>query len=145
MKTKLDELRELSEAMLREIARLEKLEQEPKKFEFKYEEEKLVLYDVCIAYNTSVVENHKIKYGRYRKTKESAEDALELNKRANRLHATVEMIQGDNNGDYYVAIPPHKTEYNVIARKDYNPCQVYMEKETAIEICRLLNSGQLEL
>jgi len=141
METKLDELKRIIQEVQEEINRLE---QEHKKFEFEYKGD---VYIVEKNFTAKAVGNSEdyLKHGRYRKTKESAEDALELNKRINRLHSAVEIIQGNNGGKCYIYSYKGEWTYSINDDECGYPNRVYMERDTAIKICKLLNSGELTL
>ena len=143
METKLDELKRIIQEAQDEIARLER---EPKKFEFKYEEDNAyIIGSYSVISTSSGYYDDFLEYGRYRKTKESAEDALELNKRINRLHSAVEIIQGNNGGKCYIYSYKGEWTYSINDDECGYPNRVYMERDTAIKICKLLNSGELTL
>ena len=122
----------------------------PKKFEWNYDYEKFWVgtYEVCKSYNSnsSYTEN-----GRYRLTKEAAEQSLARNKRANRLEALAEQLGsksypwGSAGTLCYVY-----QDYDCIYKMGYTdgnlqPEVVYMEEDVAYEICRMLNTGEFSL
>ncbi len=90
-----------------------------------------------------------IEHGRYRKTQSSAEQSLARNKRANRLEALAEQLNGltefivraDN---YYIYYWNKKWSIG-IAMDPFFPEVVYMTETCATEICRMLNEGEFSL
>lgn len=89
-----------------------------------------------------------LEYGMYRKTKEAAEQSLARNKRANRLEALAEQLGGLmkyrlKERHYYVYF-----NCGIWVKSDtinYQPGVVYMTKDCATEICRMLNEGEFSL
>lgn len=121
-------------------------QKKPKQFEMDYSSCFYVAPD-CVSNGNE--QTNYIEHGRYRKTKESAEMSLARNKRANRLEALVDQLDGLRKFAYgeenwYV----YKSDYTWIAiqtRKCFSPEVVYMAKECAIKVCEILNNGEYEL
>lgn len=145
---------EQAQQQLREVqatvGRLVEEAKKPKEFEFKYER-----YTTCMLHDTEISEcmdgtnKTALKHGRYRKTKEAADDALALNMRVGRLHALAEQLGGlkkwrvgeknwfvEHFYDRYVA------EYTC---RNYHPERVYMTEECAKKISEMLNDGTFKL
>lgn len=90
-----------------------------------------------------------IEHGRYRKTKEVAEQSLARNKRANRLEALAEQLGGLREFTF------DKENWFIYSYKGEFMCtytdgaldheKIYMTKDCAIEICRMLNEGEFSL
>ena len=79
-------------------------------------------------------------HGRYRKTKENAEFSHKRNQQSNRLEAKVEELQGQLGvGDYEICFD--NTDRWVGIGQSNTIGSISMKRETAIEICRLLNEG----
>ena len=126
------------------VAEIEGELQRKSKFEFKYEEGETYLLnthyvDGCYSGDDTIY----IQHGRYRKTREVADDAIALQKAAMRLHALVEQLNGFE-GKYQIY---YATEWCYASTGDniITPGVVLMTKECAEEICRLLNDGEVEL
>jgi hypothetical protein len=122
----------------------------PEKFEFKFEKNNTYLMSMESFTSSSSGDILSTNaYGRYRKTQEGAELSLKRNQRANRLEMLVEYLGGlkefvDGEENWYVYC--HKGEYCM----DYDNFifsaeKVYMTKEVAIKVCKLLNSGAYSL
>lgn len=88
--------------------------------------------------------NQKIhNYGRYRRTKEAAEIDFKRQTRMMRLAALAwEVGECTENNNYYVCYDD-KWSYG-FATALY-PETVLMSKETAIQVCKMLNSGEYSL
>ncbi len=120
--------------------------------EFKWDYEKNKTYFVRVDHIDSGYDGtdpNNIMHGRYRKTKQTAEQSLARNNRANRLEALAEQLDGlvefvYDEKNYYICTS--RTEWergystNIIC-----PEVVYMTRECAIEICRMLNEGEFSL
>lgn len=89
-----------------------------------------------------------LKHGRYRLTKEGAEMSLARNKRANLKEALAEQlgglkqwVRGEENWYAYMFIGACKIDYDNVF---FSEERVYMTKECAVEICRMLNAGEIK-
>lgn len=121
----------------------------PKKFEWKYDYGKFWVgtYEVSKSYSS---DSSYIENGRYRLTKEAAEQSFARNKRANRLEALAEQLGGlkefkYTETSYFIQRMFDHTWRCVHAPSAFAPERVYMTMECAIEICRMLNSGEFSL
>jgi len=129
-----------------------KVESSKKPKWFEYIEDKS--YFIAIAEIS--IKNHKtselyLEHGRYRLTKEAAEQSLERNKRTNRLEALAEQLGGLRKfGDIvktyniYFSINSNSYQYGSYSHM-YEPEKVYMTEECSKEICRMLNEGEFIL
>lgn len=138
------ERKETIERMERDLAALKA---EDAKSQFKWDYNGSTYYigstDIYPQYNIS---SKDIMYGSYRKTKETAEQSLLRNKRANRLEALVEQIQGDLSGDYFIYYNISRdTWYKNTATTVVYPEIVLMQESTAVTICNMLNEGTFSL
>lgn len=121
----------------------------PKKFEWKYGKSTYVLHSYGYAINS--IKENELEHGRYRLTKEVAEQSLARNKRANRLEALVEQLDGLQDPHspfhtYFIVFDEKENNYKSVTWPDMiSPEIVYMTKKCAIEICRMLNSGEFSL
>jgi len=114
------------------------------KFEFVYEDGKTYFIG---SYSTEVdyiVSKECVEYGRYRKTKQSAEKALLLQKEVMRLHSLVEQLDGEN-GNFFIFEQFGAWKTGKILYNDFYPGMVLMSEKCANEICRMLNVGEVEL
>ena len=129
-------------------------QKKPKKFEMKYESNCYVLGTAnttpirTFEYNSLFLVSSS-KDGSLRKTKESAELSLARNKRANRLEALVDQLDGlkefvEGEKNWYVQ-NCGGTWYTQYTTSIYYQEVVYMTKECAVEVCRILNAGEYEL
>ncbi len=90
-----------------------------------------------------------LKHGRLRKTKEAADDALALNMRVGRLHALAEQLGGLKEWlrweeNWYIEF--YKVEYSAgYSCTVYEPEKVYMTKECAKQISKMLKDGTFKL
>ena len=145
------QLAQLEETIRQAQQQIEELKNpKPKKFECKYESKKTYIINTHTYewhYNGS--DKDYIEHGRYRLTKEAAEQSFARNKRANRLEALAEQLGGlkefetdESNYFIYSSINGYGVSSNKL---DFNPCTVYMTKETAIKICEMLNNGTFSL
>jgi len=96
------------------------------------------------------IDEEDLKYGRYRKTKESAEQALSLQTRVMRLHALAEQLGGlkewkKGEENYYIYKEHNKNWIYDYTTKHYFPETVYMTKKCAEKICEMLNNGEFSL
>ena len=126
------------------------IKQAKPKFEWEYlEYETYLLTRTEIGEGSSGNAKEYIDHGRYRKSQQAAEQSLARNKRANRLEALAEQLDGlvefvYDEKNYYICTS--RTEWergystNIIC-----PEVVYMTRECAIEICRMLNAGEFSL
>ena len=120
----------------------------PKKFKWNYLRRETYLIDktrIYERYNGDAFD--LIEHGRYRKTKEVAEQSLLRNKQANRLEALVEQIQGNLEGDYiiyYDTLSPH-WHYRSLSNHIFYPGIIVMRESTARKVCEMLNNGEFSL
>ena len=89
-----------------------------------------------------------IEHGRYRKTKQAAEQSLARNKRANRLEALAEQLDGliefnINKRNWYIWHSGNTWRHDLAC--GFYPEVVYMTETCAAEICRMLNEGEFSL
>jgi hypothetical protein len=134
---------ELTEAQIASV----KTQQE---FKFVYDKNRSYCLNLdsvvtSINYNNPIL----LEHGRYRKTKEVAEQSLARNKRANRLEALAEQLGGlrefdDQSLMFYIY--KQYDEWSVCSlTTTFFPEVVYMTKECAETITRMLNSGKFTL
>lgn len=131
-----------------QVASIEE-QKKPKQFETVYSKGNTYILD---TYYNRIGDGNDSKYlehGRYRKTKESAEMSLVRNKRANRFEALVdqldgmkEFVEGEENWYVYFKDSNWSRGYTKFL---YEPDKVYMTKECAIKVCKILNAGEYEL
>lgn len=120
-----------------------------KKFEWEYNKP----YCISAIAIEPTRNSHKLKniieHGRYRKTREAAEKSLLRNKRANRLEALAEQLGGlkrfEFNQPNWHVVKADVLWKEYQATLIFEPEKVYMTKECAIEICRMLNEGEFSL
>lgn len=131
----------------KQVASIEE-QKKPKKFEMKYEKSNTCFIDTAHI-ECHGVDETLIEYGRYRKTKESAELSFARNQRANRLEALVDQLDGmkewicgeENFNVYY-----ENNEFTYGNSKYiYEPDKVYMTEDCAIKVCEILNAGEYKL
>lgn len=143
LKAKVAELTATIEAMEAEEAKL-------KKFEWKYTYgDTFFLNEHSTTSGSCGDDKDFIEHGRYRLTKKAAKQSLARNKRANRLEALAEQLGGlkefaEDEYNYYIYCR-HNTWYKDSNSCKYSPEKVYMTKECATEICRMLNEGEFSL
>jgi hypothetical protein len=95
--------------------------------------------------------NHPIalEHGRYRKTKEVAEQSLARNKRANRIEALAEQLDGlrefDNKTLVFYIYKYYDNWRTQGLTTAYCPEVVYMTEECAETIADMLNTGKFTL
>ena len=98
---------------------------------------------------TCGVYDYYIDSGRYRKSEQAAEQSLARNKRANRLEALAEQLNGLKTftlDDSYWYVCFSNKEWTTGYTTDIMyPEVVYMTETCAIEICRMLNEGEFSL
>ena len=119
------------------------------KFEWKYEKGKTYFVgedSIGFEYEGSLL--IFITHGRYRKTQQAAEQSLARNKRANRLEALAEQLDGliefnINKRNWYIWHSGNTWRYHFTC--GFFPERVYMTELCAIEICRMLNAGEFSL
>lgn len=122
----------------------------PKKFKWNYTYGQTYLIDnVCILKNSDGDGSLIREHGRYRKSKEAAEQSLARNKRANRLEALVEQLGGlkkwvDGELNWVIYLRDGLWGYTSFSLS-YEPEKVYMTEECAMKICRMLNEGEFSL
>ena len=128
-------------------------QQKPKKFEWNYmpdDDDSYNLVDSS-SIRTCGIYDYYIEHGRYRKSEEAADQSLARNKRANRLEALAEQLGGlkewENGEDnYYIYRYGNSAIWTItVTCNCFYPESVYMTKNCAIEICRLLNEGLFSL
>lgn len=125
-------------------------QKKPTQFVMEYKSrETFMLRSTSFATGFSGTDEVFLKYGRYRKTKESAELSLVRNKRASRLEALADQLGGlrefvEGNENWYV-YNKRKKWLNSYSTYCYFPEAVYMTEECATRICEILNNGEYEL
>ena len=124
----------------------------PKQFEMKYVQGKEYYLGVGIISAMWFGDaNVYLEHGRFRKTKESAELSLARNKRANRLEALVDQLDGmkefvEGEYNYYIMFDYISDSYFWCSNNShYCSERVYMTKECAIRVCEILNAGEYYL
>ena len=145
-----DKLQQQLDEMKAKVAEMELELSEPEKFELEYEEEQTYfLTDIGISSFRTGKYSEYLKHGRYRQTKEGAELSLARNKRANLLEALVEQVGrikefavGETN--YYITYVSDQWDFGRTA-VHYEPEKVYMDEDTAIKVCEILNSGEYSI
>ena len=146
------QLAQLEEIIRQAQQQIEELKNpKPKKFEWNYPDTmRTFIVDVDVVKPFKVIENF-IKNGRYRLTKEVAEQSLARNKRANRLEALAEQLGGLKVFEYgmynyyiFKSICSDEWKYAWVSHSNY-PEAVYMTLDCATEICRMLNEGEFSL
>jgi len=112
----------------------------PKKFEIQYEAGCTFFINSTGLHGRQYGDDITCLYhGRYRKTKESAELSLARNKRANRLEALVDQLDGMKEFVYgeknwYIRYSKEKWLINYDATL-YHPGKIYMTQKCAIRVC----------
>ena len=149
--TKEQQLQKIKE-MEQTLAELKADYEKPKKFEFEYKKDKSYMVFSTYTMNYSNKSNHAaLEHGRYRKTKEAAEQALELQRQMMRLHALAEQLDGlkefaRSTYNYYISFDEVHRKYSLSYSYDIKIIGVpYMTKECATEICSMLNEVEVEL
>ena len=142
--TKQEKLKAIAR-MEQELATLKKDVEKEYKFKWQYENSKtFMLYISNIIHACAGNNKLNLEFGNYRKTQENAEKSLLRNKRANRLEALVEQLQGDLKGDYSIFLD-YTLTWNYGLKTIKEPGVVTMQQETAIAICKMLNNGEFSL
>lgn len=122
----------------------------PKKFKWGYNEDATYFigdYGIVSRCDGNYILG--LEHGRYRKTKEVAEQSLARNKRANRLEALAEQLNGlkewvEGEENWYIYV--NDTKWIIgLSTSCYEPEKVYMTNECALEICRMLTEGEFSL
>ena len=131
--------------MEQELATLKKDVEKESKSQWQYEKGKtFMLYLSSIVNNCAGDAKPNLELGIYRITKENAQKSLLRNKRANRLEALVEHIQGNLKGDYCI-YQEYKNIWEFGLKNIKQPGVVTMQQETAIKICEMLNNSEFSL
>ena len=149
------QLAQLEETIRQAQQQIEELKKsKPKKFEWEYGYTPSVVGNAgtyIIGSNKPQKGDSFIEHGRYRLTKESAEQSLSRNKRANRLEALAEQLGGLKVFEYEVYnyyifknICSGEWQHAWASHSNY-PEAVYMTLDCANEICRMLNEGEFSL
>ena len=139
------------------IAKLEKELAELKKectgeYKIKYKQgDTFLIHESYITSSAKGSDNKLTNHGRYRHTREGAEDALKLQQKVMRLHALAEdlgalkeFVYGEKN--WIITYNHDIKKYGYIsAPYEHEPEKVYMTEEGAEKICELLNSGKYSL
>jgi hypothetical protein len=127
-------------------------QQKPKRFEFKYPgNNNYIAGATGIAGNYSDRVDLRLEYRRYRLAEQAAINSLARNKRANRLEALAEQLEGlvefkAEAPNWHIIISSTGKIYSPDSWNNrFQPEVVYMTKACAIEICRMLNEGEVEL
>ena len=128
-------------------------QQKPKKFEWNYTPDDDGSYNMIetTSIRTCDIYDYYIEHGRYRKSEAVAEQSLARNKRANRLEALADQIGGlkefeNGKENYSIYFSGYSDIWTFTdTSRCFNPEVVYMTKECAKEICRMLNNGEFEL
>jgi hypothetical protein len=121
-----------------------------KKFEFSYDKDNLYFLNLT-SIATNIIYNHSdlVEHGRYRKTKEVAEQSLDRNKRANRLEALAEQLGGLREFDNHTLLFYVYKQYDTWRVQElitiFCPEVVYMTEECADTIADMLNNGKFTL
>ena len=95
-------------------------------------------FDITKPYYRSLIESNN-----YYQTKEQAEQVKAHLDKTTKLISLVLSIQGELGGEWFIL-----KKYNAWSKSTgtfYYPEVIYMKKETAEQICELLNSGRVEL
>lgn len=97
-------------------------------------------------------DDHKLlEYGRYRLTKETAEQSFARNIRANRLEALAEQLGGliefdpKASDNFFIGYSSKENKWNINNWNILFAEVVYMTEDCATEICRMLNEGEFSL
>jgi archaellin len=121
-----------------------------KEFEFVYDKDSsYYLSTTGVSTSSNGTDPIASYHGRYRKTKEIAEQSLARNKRANRLEALAEQFGGlrefdDQSIMFYIYKQYDKWSVCSLTTTFF-PEVVYMTKECAETIADMLNSGKFTL
>jgi hypothetical protein len=120
------------------------------KFEFVYSKgSSYYLNATSIVTSNNGADPIVLEHGRYRKTKEVAEQSLARNKRANRLEALAEQLGGFQEFNYtaemYYIYKQYDKWSTYSPTSTFFPEVVYMTKECAETITNMLNSGKFTL
>ena len=140
--TKQEKLKAI-EHMEQELAKLKQDVEQPI-FEWTYPMDKYYLCTEDWTFTNAKGELRHFDHGRFRTTRENAEKSLLRNKRANRLEALVEQIQGNLKGDYCI-YQEYKNIWEFGLKNIKQPGVVTMQQETAIKICEMLNNSEFSL
>lgn len=145
-----DKLQQQLEELKAKVAEMEAELKKPKKFKLEYiDGQTFKIEKSCVSHGWSGDSLIALEHGRCRKTEEGAKLSLARNKRANRLEALVEQCGGIkefSDGDYNYHICSIEGEWEYFATLDtYEPEKVYMTKQTAIKVCKILNAGEYKL
>lgn len=151
--TKIEELERQVVEMKATIKAMKAEETKPKKFEWNYTPDDDGSYNMVdsSSIRTCGIYDYYIEHGRYRKSEEVAKKSLARNKRANRLDALAEQLGGlkefkYGEDNYYIYRYGDSTLWTITVTSNcFYPEVVYMTKESATEICRMLNNGEFEL
>lgn len=148
--TELEEAQKQLQEVQAKIDKLVEEEAKPKKWEWSYERDSTFFIGTT-SVHTIYSEAHysSIEHGRCRRTEEQAEYSLLRNKRANRLEALAMEIGGlyewkECSERYYINYANNKWN-SYYASTYHHPEVVYMSKETAMTICKMLNEGTYSL
>lgn len=146
--TEHEKIQETLDSMKLKIQAMEEQLNKPKEFKWEYPRSKthyINSFQAGKGYTAN--DNDYLEHGRYRKSKEVAEQALDLNKRVNRLHAICEQLDGlkeykANSRNYYIYVVD---EWSYATTAIYTPETIYMTESCATEVCRMLNGGEFML
>lgn len=125
------------------------LNQAKPKFEWTYTKDDTYLVSAVYTKCVEGSNTDSIEHGRYRKTQQTAEQSLARNKRANRLEALAEQLNGLTkfvvySSNYYIYCM--NKEWSIgTATEAFYPEVIHMTEACAIEICRMLNAGEFSL
>lgn len=121
----------------------------PKVFEYKKGSTWFIDYSCVKDTWTDITNNVCLKYGRYRRTKEQAKMDFKRQTRMMRLSALAWEVGGCveyEEGKITYFIVEHAGKWKILKSKDlFYPETVYMTEETAIKVCKMLNSGEYSL
>jgi hypothetical protein len=120
------------------------------KFEFVYNKgSSYYLNATSIVTSSNGADPIILEHGRYRKTKEVAEQSLARNKRANRLEALAEQLGGlrehDSKTRLFYVYKQYDNWHSHGPTTIFCPEVVYMTEECAETIADMLNSGKFTL
>lgn len=142
----IEELEEIIRRAQNKIEELKKI----KHFEWDYHRSPWIVgEDRIYGIGNNDCKDTRLEHGRYRSNKDVAIQSLMRNKVANRLEALCEQLGGLKEfkvGDLNYSILWSNNEWVITYYQlGYKPEVVYMTKECAVEVCRMLNNNEFSL
>lgn len=119
-----------------------------KKFEWNYNNNATRIEETCTSNRWNGNSKDHLEHGRYRTTSAIANQSLIRNQQANRLEALADQLGGLQKWEINVDVAHlvYADVWGVYHGSTwFIPGIVYMTKECATEICRMLNEGEFSL